>query len=145
MLTLIKNTNSWKICTLIFFASLANRVTTKSPKNMTNHIAKPQYNFWGPTWNYYSKYAGFLFCFADYSLLIYFKFYANFIVKEGNYYANSKKFVLPSSLFMLELRAGCHSQLKWCLRSYGKYFSLRWPPALIIHKFICEKITLQNC
>ena len=34
------------------------------------------------------------------------------IVKEGNYYANSKKFVLPSSLFMLELRAGCHSQLK---------------------------------
>ena len=36
----------------------------------------------------------------------------NCIVKEGNYYANSKKFVLPSSLFMLELRAGCHSQLK---------------------------------
>ena len=34
------------------------------------------------------------------------------IVKEGNYYANSKKFVLPSSLFMLELRARCHSQLK---------------------------------
>ena len=33
------------------------------------------------------------------------------IVKESNYYANSKKFVLPSSLFILELIAGCHSQL----------------------------------
>ena len=39
-------------------------------------------------------------------------FLINYIVKEGTYYANYKKFVLPSPLFMLELRAGCHSQLK---------------------------------
>ena len=44
------------------------------------------------------------------------------IVKEGNYYANSKKFVLPSSLFMLELRAGCHSQLKMVPKKLQQIF-----------------------
>ena len=39
-------------------------------------------------------------------------FLINYIVKEGTYYANYKKFVLPSPLFTLELREGCHSQLK---------------------------------
>ena len=44
---------------------------------MANHVAKPQYNFWESTWNHYSKYAGFTFCFADYSLLVFSQFYAN--------------------------------------------------------------------
>ena len=44
------------------------------------------------------------------------------IVKEGNYYANSKKFVLPSSLFMLELRARCHSQLKMVSKKLRQIF-----------------------
>ena len=46
------------------------------------------------------------------------------IVKEGNYYANCKKFVLPSSLFMLGLRAGCHSQLKMVSKKLQQIF---WP------------------
>ena len=45
-----------------------------------------------------------------------------YIVKEGNYYANSKKFVLPSSLFMLELRARCHSQLKMVPKKLWQIF-----------------------
>ena len=44
------------------------------------------------------------------------------IVKEGNYYANSKKFVLPSSLFMLELRARCHLQLKMVPKKLQQIF-----------------------
>ena len=44
------------------------------------------------------------------------------IVKEGNYYANSKNFVLPSSLFMLELRARCHSQLKMVPKKLRQIF-----------------------
>ena len=44
------------------------------------------------------------------------------IVKEGNYYANSKKFVLPSSLFMLELRAGCNLQLKMVSKKLQQIF-----------------------
>ena len=44
------------------------------------------------------------------------------IVKEGNYYANSKKFVLPSSLFMLELRARCHLQLKMVPKKLRQIF-----------------------
>ena len=49
-------------------------------------------------------------------------FMKSIIVKEGNYYANSKKFVLPSSLFMLELRAGCHSQLKMVPKKLQQIF-----------------------
>ena len=48
------------------------------------------------------------------------------IVKGGNYYANCKKFVLPSSLFMLGLRAGCHSQLKMVSKKLQQIF---WPSA----------------
>ena len=44
------------------------------------------------------------------------------VVKEGNYYANSKKFVLPSSLFMLELRVGCHLQLKMVSKKLWQIF-----------------------
>ena len=44
------------------------------------------------------------------------------IVKEGNYYTNSEKFVLLSSLFMLELRAGCHLQLKMVSKKLQQIF-----------------------
>ena len=46
----------------------------------------------------------------------------SYIVKEGNYYANSKKFVLLSSLFMLGLRSGCHSQLKMMSNTLQQIF-----------------------
>ena len=46
------------------------------------------------------------------------------MVMGGNYYANCKKFVLPSSLFMLGLRAGCHSQLKMVSKKLQQIF---WP------------------
>ena len=39
------------------------------------------------------------------------------IVKEGNYYANSTKFVLPSSLFMGLVYAGIKSKMSFAIKN----------------------------